>query len=180
MNYVEFTDSFLLRLAKSYKMGKVGLHALVDFDLWKQLFPDQDGQQGVLRWSQISFNAFTLDDEDHSLCLFYHIPLQNIKNEAMFIAIRFNKKRNELVYYSLRRPKYNDDPWIIFVYDFESERDYKIQEIQGASSLREFKAAIERLPFLPEASPYDKFTELISKGTFIKDLFQHKIKVAVF
>lgn len=161
MTYKDFTDKFLLKLARFYRSGEVSLHGLVDIDLWKKVFPDNDAKHGDILWSNVSFNAFTLDDEENSLLIVYSIPQENEVGRAKFIAMRFDNKRHSLLYYTLRRPKYYDDAWDIFQYDFSSGKNYYIQKIGGTDSLREFKASIEKIEFKENPTLYEKIINII-------------------
>ena len=147
MKYTDFSNTFLLKLALSYRSGQISFHGLVDFHLWKAVFPNNESKSNNFDWRKIGFNAFQLNDKEQSLLIIYSIPHLYTPKEAEFIGIRLNKNRSNLLYYSLRRPKYNDDPWDIFLYDYKSQKDIFINKIQGTDSMREFKNAIEKLEF---------------------------------
>ena len=156
MTYQEFSDTFLPKLATSYLNKEIDFHALIDFELWKKIFPDNELQMDQVNWNGIQFNAFSLDDDKHSLLLVYTIPTHNKKNEAKFIAFRFDNNRNKLLLYSLRRPKYYDELWNIFQYDFKLGKDVYLMKNLGTDSLREFKASIEQIEFQEKTSFFDK------------------------
>lgn len=161
MTYLEFSNIFLLKLASSFRSGFIKIHGLVDFDLWKKTFPDDNSQIGQVIWSNINFNAFKLNDEQESLLIVYTIPIANTSGEAKFIAFRLNKKRDSLLLYSLRRPKFFDDPWDIFQYDFKAHQNIYIKKIGGTDSLREFKASIENLEYKETTPIINKIKTLI-------------------
>lgn len=146
MTYQEFSDKFLVTLASAYRNGTLDLHALIDFNLWKRVFPEEYGNHLRVQWNKISFNAFTLSDSTNSLLLVYKIPEAFKHREAGFIGIRLDNNRKDLYYYSLRHPQYHDEPWMIYQYDFKKSQNIFIEDIHGTNSMREFKASIERMP----------------------------------
>lgn len=147
MTYHEFTDNFILTLAKKYRNNEMPLHALVDIDLWRKVLPDNVSQDNNFHWYNIKLNAFMLEDELRSMLIVYSIPIFNRQNEIKFIGLRFDNNRKRLLYYSLRRPKYNDEAWEIFQYDFEHNEQVFINKIKGTDSLREFRNNIETISF---------------------------------
>lgn len=78
------------------------------------------------------------------------------KNEAEFVGIRFDNNRKQVLYYTLRRPRYNDEAWDIYLYDFDNNSDVILEKIQGTDSLREFKNAIERIPFRDKPTLFER------------------------
>lgn len=152
MTYSDFTNTFLPNLAQAYRDGQIKFHGLVDFDLWKRIFPDEAHGNLDVQWSAISFNAFTLNDKENSLLIVFSIPLFKVKKEAKFIAFRLDNKRKNIVCYSLRRPRYHDDFWQIYLYDYNTRKQYPIAELEGTNSMREFINEISKMPFRQEPS----------------------------
>jgi len=163
MNYQDFTNIFIPNLARLYRDKKIALHALVDFSTWSQVLPEPDELTNDFQWKKISFNAFTLDDEEKSLFIVYSIPLFNQKKEAEFIGIRLNNNRDKLILYSLRRPKYHDDPWDINQYDFDKGDEVFLDKIKGTDSMREFMNAIQQMEFNERPSLFDRMLSHIYK-----------------
>ncbi len=162
MTYFEFTNHFLPQLAQLYLNKEIDFHALVDFDLWKKVFPDVPKADGSFYWNRISFNAFALNDPESSLLLVYNLPLQNTPKEAQFIGIRFNNNRTRLNMYVLRRPRFYDEFWDVFQYNFELGKEIFIEKLRGTNSLREFCADIQRLPFSSSNKP-SLFDRIVTK-----------------
>ncbi len=160
MTTIEFSTEFLPTLASSYLSGELGLHALVDFELWSKIFPNDPEHSGNCKWSNISFNAFQLNDDRQSLLLIYNIPQYNKPKEDKFVGIRIDNNNRQLLYYTLRRPKYNDEPWDICNYDFKSKKEIFLEKINGTDSLREFKQAIEKMPF-SKPSPFVRIRSIL-------------------
>jgi len=161
MTYTDFSNIFLRELTLSYRLGKIPFHGLIDFELWKKVSPADDLLPNTFSWSKISFNAFKLKDGQDSLLIIYNIPLMYKPKEAEFVGIRFNNNRKKVLYYTLRRPKYNDDAWDIYSYDFEAKTDIFLEKIQGTDSLREFKNAIERIDFRDKPTTFEKLRSKI-------------------
>ena len=155
MNYTDFSNIFLRELARSYRSGQIGLMGLVDFSLWEKVMPADESETSRFSWKKITFNAFQLADKENSLLLIYNVPIQFIPHEAKFVGIRINKE-HDLVYYTLRRPKYNDEAWDIFVLDFKKGKEVFLDKIHGTDSLREFKNSIERFKFREEPTFFEK------------------------
>lgn len=147
MTYTEFSDKFIPALAKLYREKKIGVHGLVDFDTWKKVFPEPIELISDFHWQRISFNAFVLDDEEKSMLIIYTLPLFNQKNEAQYIGVRLNNKRNAISLYYLRRPQFVDEFWKLYIYDFSRNKDFFIDAIKGANSMREFKKAVTEMDF---------------------------------
>lgn len=162
MNYKEFTQTFLPSLAKEYREGNLPFHALIDFDLWRRVFPDQAAAPGQVQWYAVKLNAFCLNDEERTLLLTFSIPLLNRRDEVKFVGMRINNKQNTLTYYLLRRPRYNDELWDLFQYDFENNQEIFIQKNNGTDSLREFRNTIELLKN-GDTEPVSLF-DVIKKG----------------
>lgn len=163
MTYQDFANKFLLELARSYRNKEHQIHSLIDFELWKKIFPTSYNDMANFDWNKIHFNAFALNDSENSLLIVYNIPTSNSEKEAKFIGLRFNNKRNNVLYYTLRRPRFYDEAWDICQYDFKSNQDNIIDKIKGTDSMREFKNAIERMKFSEQLSLYDRFRNALER-----------------
>ncbi len=161
MTYQDFTNIFIPNLARLYREKKISLHGLVDFHTWSQVLPEPDELTNDFQWKKISFNAFSLEDEENSLLLVYSIPLFNQKKEAEFIGIRLNNNRDKLILYSLRRPRYNDDPWDICQYDFDKGDEVFLDKIKGTDSMREFMNAIQQMEFKEKPTLFERLVNII-------------------
>jgi len=146
MNYKEFTQIFLPQLASEYRDGALPFHALVDVDLWRQVFPDFNAVPGQVQWYTVKLNAFSLNDAEQTLLLTYSLPERREKEEAKFIGLRINNMTHSLNYYLLRRPSVVDEAWNLFQYNFTEKKEIFVQKIDCTDSLREFRNFIERLP----------------------------------
>lgn len=161
MTYQEFTDTFIPQLALLYRQKKITLHGLVDFNLWSQILPESDELYSDFQWNKISFNAFVLNDEEKSLFIVYSIPLFKNKKEAEFIGIRLDNNRDNLILYSLRRPKFHDDAWDICQYDFDKGDEVFLEKIKGTDSMREFMNAIQNMEYKDKPSFYDRMMDYV-------------------
>lgn len=146
MNYKEFTQIFLPQLASEYRDGTLPFHALVDVDLWRQVFPDFNAKPGQVQWYTVKLNAFQLNDEGENLLLTFTLPERREEKEAKFIGMRINNMAHTLRFYLLRRPSVVDEPWEIFQYNFDLKKEIFVRKMDSTDSLREFKNNIERLP----------------------------------
>ncbi|MBE6330980.1 MAG: hypothetical protein K6E73_11715 [Bacteroidales bacterium] len=162
MTYSDFTNIFLPKLACAYRDGQIKFHALVDFDLWKKIFPDESHGNFDVQWSAISFNAYVLNDEEKSLLIVFSIPLFKIKREAKFVAFRLDNKRKRIVCYYLRRPQYHDDYWKIYLYDMKMRKEYFITDLSDTDSMRVFIKDITDLPFRENATIMEKLATTIN------------------
>lgn len=173
MTYREFTDEFLPTLATLYRKQEAnfGLHSLVDLDLWQRVFPCKPGVADQIQWYAIRRNAFVLDDSVGSLLITFSLPEPQHTDDAKFVAMRIERGTHTLQYYTLRRPRYIDDPWDINQYSFEKQKEIFRQKLQATDSLREFKCAISRLP---NSEPRDHSIKEIFTTTFrnLKDSFK--------
>lgn len=164
MTYKEFSETFLLDLARSYRNGKIPFHALVDKDLWQRIFLDNETGIHSLRWYNIKINPYLLSDSESSLLIVFSIPIQNLSKETKFIGMRFNSNRSTILFYSLCRPHYVDEAWDIFQYDFERSEYTFVSKIHGTDSLREFRNNIERIPFREKPSIFERvLSRIINK-----------------
>lgn len=166
MTYSDFAEKFLPQLAELYLNKQLPFHGLVDFDLWKKVFPEGQDLTHPFYWNRIKFNAFPLGDEESSLLLVYSIPMNNTPKEIQFIGIRFDKNRNHLNYYTLRRPRFYDDFWNIFQYNFKTSQEIYLEKLQGTNSIREFCFGIKRIPFKPEETKPSMFDRVFTKVFF--------------
>lgn len=161
MNYSEFSHIFLPQLAKEYREGTLPFHALVDIDLWRQVFPDMNAKPGQVQWYTIKLNAYSLNDDNNSLLLTYSLPERREKEEAKFIGLRINNINRTLTYYILRRPSVVDEHWDLYQYNFAQQHEDFVQKIQTTDSLREFRNCIEHLS--QTAQPGESLISLFKK-----------------
>lgn len=172
MNISEFTDIFLPHLLAEHIAGELPFHALVDTDLWKQVFPETNNvneKPGIL-WYQIQLNSFSL--QDGTLLLTYTLPEPSQVGQPKFAGIRLNRATNEAVYYVLYKPKFYDDQWDIMYLPLpQGQQKMKMEfkcKIDGTSSLRNFVFTVQQLKFTSE-----------DYGTTIMDLFKRRFKDAL-
>lgn len=163
MTYIEFANHFLPQLATHYIKNQIPFHGLVDFDLWKKVFPDGQQASNPFYWNRIKFNAFILDDDARSLLIVYSIPLQNQPKEAQFIGIRLDNNRKQVNLYALRRPRFYDELWDVFQYNFETHNEVFIDKLKGTNSLREFCVGVQRLPFTANNAKPSLFDRIVTK-----------------
>ena len=163
MTYTEFTDIFLPALATSYRNGSMKFHGLFDFDLWKRIFPDENNRAGELQWSEVQFNAFALNDKEKSLFIVFSLPERVKPDEAKYIGFRLDSNRKRIACYSMRRPKYHDDPWQIFQYDYKRRGLTYSAEVMGTNSMREFINTIEKFDFQETPSFAERFSDVLRR-----------------
>lgn len=176
MNISDFTLEFLPSLALQYTKGEITFRGLIDFDLWKKLFPTPDGEnrRDEINWSQIRFNAFSLQDE--SLLLTFELPNPTQPKQPKYIGIRINRKSRDTRYYVLLRARYYDEPWEIHSIDFTSantEGKHNLQflrMIEGTWSLRNFVLSIQQTPLLEEkTSLFSKLKDRLKPQNLFQD-----------
>ena len=160
MTIQEFTDNFLPTLSLKYKRGEMDLHALVDIETWRKVFPDNREVYHDFLWYQIKLNSFAL--KDGTGLIVYSLPEPNKTGERKFIGIRFDNKSRDLSYYVLERPRFYDATWEIYQYSFANHKYVFDYMINGTHSLRDFVNTI------------DAHKAEMPKGLF--DYFKEKIK----
>lgn len=172
MNISEFTNIFLPNLLSLHIDGELPFHALVDTDLWKQVFPESSTSNedpGIL-WYQIQLNSFSL--QDGTLLLTYTLPEPGQPNLPKFAGIRLNRQTHEAVYYVLYKPKFYDDQWDIWYLPLpQGKQKMKMEfkcKIDGTSSLRNFVFTVQQLQFGSE-----------DYGTTLMDLLKRRVKDAL-
>lgn len=154
MNISEFSNIFLPQLVKDYSEGNLDFHALVDFDLWKQVFisPADATEEGRFLWYQIQFNSFEL--RDHTMLLTYTLPIPIKQGLPKFIGIRIDRTKRIAHYYVLTKPQNVDDAWDIFWMPFpKASSKMKLEfkcKIDGTDSLRNFVLSVQHLPFIDQ------------------------------
>ena len=87
MDTYQFTDIFLPRLVLEYVRGTMPLHALVDLDLWKKVFP----YKGNKRNPQLNLNLVEIYCQalpDRTLLFIFLLPQPKKPEEAKFAVIR--------------------------------------------------------------------------------------------
>lgn len=171
MKIKDFTYTFLPTLVEAYLRKELPFSALVDLDIWKELFPYDSTSAGVdLPWSQVKLLAKPLDDG--TLILIYSLPEPMDTKIAKFVAVRIDRDSidsyNKLSkseqksdncpvrYYALVRPLYHDDIWDIMQFDLSNTKRYNLDNMSwymknnGTWSLRAFVNTIENQPMYPE------------------------------
>ena len=159
MTIQEFSDIFLPTLSLQYKRGKLDLHALVDIETWKSVFPDtREGYHDFL-WYQIKLNSFALSDG--TALIVYSLPEPQKSVERKFIGLRFDNKTRDLYYYVLVRPRFYDSEWEIQQYSFSNKKFLFDFFINGTHSLRDFVNTINlHKPEVPK-SLFEVFIEKV-------------------
>lgn len=169
MDILSFTDDFLPRLVARYVDGKLPLHAMLDIDLWRQLFPD-DGQAEQFHWYQISITSNPL--QDGTLLLTFILPEPTTARAPKFAAIRIpadHVTSRSAILYILRKPASIFDQWDIYqtaftpIQEDEAEQGTKAEarryearfccKIQDTDSLRNFVFTVQQNPYDPAAQP---------------------------
>ena len=151
MNIIELTHTFLPNLVKEYTAGHLDLHALVDFDLWRTIFPESANapEEGRFLWYQIRLNAFVLKDD--TLLLVYTLPVPLQKGHPKFVAIRLDRDTRQAHYYLLQKPQSIEDQWDILWLPFPKAADrMKLEfkcKIDGTDSLRNMVLTVQQQPF---------------------------------
>lgn len=159
MTIQEFSDIFLPTLSLQYKRGKMDLHALVDIETWKSVFPDTcEGYHDFL-WYQIKLNAFALSDGTGLIV--YSLPEPQKSGGRKFIGLRLDNKTRDLYYYVLVRPRFYDSEWEIQQYSFSNKKFLFDFFINGTHSLRDFVNTINaHKPEVPK-SLFEVFIEKV-------------------
>ena len=163
MTIQEFTDNFLPTLSLKYKKGELDLHALVDVDTWRKVFPDNRDSYHDFLWYQIKLNSFAL--KDGTGLIVYSLPEPSKTGERKFIGIRFDNKSRDLFYYVLVRPRFYDSTWEIFQYSFANRKYVFDFMINGTHSLRDFVNTIDANKAEMPKGLFDYFKDKI-KETF--------------
>lgn len=151
MTIRDFTHTFLPQLVLEYSQGTLDLHALVDVDLWKRIFPDQTDNSSDERffWYQVRLNSFEL--KDSTLLLTYTLPTPMFKDQAKFCGIRVNRQTRQAHYYLLTKPQSIEDQWDILWMPFPKASEKKKLEflckIDGTDSLRNFVLTVQHQDF---------------------------------
>lgn len=159
MTITEFAFRFLPQLVNRYRMGDLPFHALVDFDLWKQIFPDQTGlvDQTNLKWYTVQLCAHCMTDD--TLLLSFTFPQPTRVGEPKIAGIRLDRTQQTAEYYVLTKPRHYDDDWDIVTplvdNDTASTGDSKTTDakptfrckILGTDSLRNFVNSVQQRPF---------------------------------
>lgn len=98
MNVIEFSDTLLPHLLLSYTRGEIPFHALVDLDLWRQLFPDDaarlDDAEALapqFDWHEVRIAGHSLPDG--TLLLTYTLPQPKAPGDPKYAAIRIDRRQ---------------------------------------------------------------------------------------
>lgn len=141
MNIQEFADCFLPTLVQKYNKGELGLHALVDLETWRSVFPDDKYNIKDFHWYQIKLNSFAL--KDGTGLIVYTLPEPHKAGGRKFIGIRFDNKTRVVNYYVLVRPRFYDSTWEILQYSFAEKKFLFDYVVNGTHSLRDFVNTID-------------------------------------
>lgn len=169
MNIIAYTYDFMPHLVETYIRREVGIEALIDFDLWMQLFPipPAESRHDEINWRQFKWNAFLLQDD--TLLLTYELPNPRVAREPKFIGIRIDRKTRDVRYYVLERAVYYDEPWLIRQIDYTSGNTngkYPLKfafAIDGTWSLRNFVLTIQKHPLIEERLSWsEQLKEMLS------------------
>lgn len=163
MDILLFVDHFLPQIVSGYADGQLPFHSLVDFDLWRRIFPEGNAEK-QFHWYQVSLTCNPL--QDGSLLLTFILPEPTASNEPKFAAIRLKPAANDkrrCIYYTLRKPASVFDQWDIYQLPFDSSdatpdepghscRDRLpepafCRKIQDTDSLRNFVFSVQQEPF---------------------------------
>jgi len=153
MDLNDFSKIFLPNLVSEYVKGTLPLHALVDLDTWKKVFPDKGYKQSKqFPWYQVEFTCNAL--KDRTILLSFILPQPKKYGEAKYAAIRLNPEEHaqrRAVYYILTKPQNYDDQWDIHYLPLplgadKMELKFK-QKITGTDSLRNFVYDVQQIPF---------------------------------
>lgn len=168
MTISQFTQTFLPQLVRSYADGQLPFHALVDIDLWRRLFPDQQDvaeSDDRFFWYQIRLNSFEL--KDRTLLLTYTLPTPMRKGLPKLAGIRLNRSTRQAHYYLLTKPQSVDDAWDIHWLPLPKAADRMKPEfrckIDGTDSLRNFVLTVQHLDF----------TDADYNASLLSSLFRH-------
>lgn len=156
MDIVEFTDIFLPNILSLYVDGEMPLHALVDIDTWKRVFPfGPSHPENEIQWYQVQISCNLL--KDHTLLFTFTLPEPTSPNETKFAAFRLNPQDKDIthaVYYVLRKPQCVDDDWNIFYLPFPEGRNKRAlkfcRKIDGTDSLRNFILTVQQIDFVDQ------------------------------
>lgn len=161
MELLHFTDIFIPRLVSLYVDGELPIHALVDFDTWKKVYPEglSSGDINTFHWYQFSLTCNQL--KDGTLLFTFILPTAMRHGDPQFAAIRLDpqdKIERKAVYYVMRRPSNIDDQWDIFWIPFPKANDKMelkfCKKVEDTNSLRNFVYAVQQTEF--DASDYDR------------------------
>lgn len=160
MTTIEFTDIFLPHLVRLYVNEEFPLHALVDTDLWRRVFPEtaqvgepQQAADPQFHWYEVRIACHPLQDQ--TLLLTYTLPEPAQKGEPKFVAIRLNTQTRDArraVLYTLRKPASIFDQWDIHYLPLPNQQNRTEQKfrckIEGTDSLRNFVLSVQHIDFL--------------------------------
>ncbi len=157
METVQFSKIFLPRLVFEYVRGTMPLHALVDIDTWKKVFPDQGHKRSNhILWNQIEIFCQALPDR--TLLIIFKLPQPKKYEEVKYAAIRLNPEVHDeksAVYYVLSKPQSSEDLWDISYLPLplgEDKMELKFkQKASGADDLCNFIYDVQQIDFNDES-----------------------------
>ncbi len=150
----DFTDILLPHLIQLYTDGQLPLHALVDIDLWQQIFPERRPlASGHFHWYEVSLTCNPLQDQ--TLLLSFILPQPLVYGDPKFASIRIDPQSSDSrrsALYTLHKPASIFDNWSIrclhFTADTEQTQQPSVIQMIGTDSLRNFVLAVQQIPFL--------------------------------
>lgn len=170
MTIAEFTDTLLPLLIDGYVKEELPLHALVDIDTWKNVFPENPTfGTNQFHWYQISFTCNKL--KDGTVLLTYKLPEPLEYKQPKFAGIRLNlndRSNKRVVFYVLRKPAKVDEHWDLYYMPFplgNGKMKFKFDsKIDDADTVRNFVYSVQKTSFLEKANKRTKWGA-------IKDIF---------
>ena len=171
MDTTEFSKIFLPNIVSEYLRGTRPLHALVDIDAWKKVYPNQGHKRGNrIRWNQVEFTCYAL--QDRTLLLTFILPQPEKYGEVKYVAIRLKPEEHDekqSVIYVLTKPQDPDDKWDISYLPLplgaeKMELKFK-QKISGTDNLRNFVQDVQQIDFYDDSynkSFLDDFRDIFS------------------
>lgn len=153
MSISDFTDTLLPHLLRLYLGGELPFHALVDIDLWQQVFPvSPTSSTQQIDWKKIQLSSQPLTDG--TLLLTYSLPQASRTGQPKYVAIRTNPEDRDsqrAVLYTLRKPIDVADCWDVFYLPFPNQEDKTEQrfrcKLEGEDSLCNFVKTVQQISF---------------------------------
>ena len=170
MDTNQFTNIFLPRLVFEYVRGTMPLHALVDLDLWRKVFPYKGNKRNPqLNLNLVEFCCQALPDR--TLLFTFVLPQPKKPEDAKFAVIRLKPEEHTVrraVYYTLSKPQSDEDPWDICHLPLplganKMELKFK-QKASGGDDLCNFIRDVQQIDFNDDSynkSLLDDFRDLL-------------------
>lgn len=157
MDTNQFTNIFLPRLVFEYVRGTMPLHALVDLDLWRKVFPYKGNKRNPqLNLNLVEFCCQALPNR--TLLFTFVLPQPKKPEDAKFATIRLKPEEHAIrraVYYTLSMPQSDEDPWDIYYLPLplgadKMELKFK-QKASGGDDLCNFIRDVQQIDFNDES-----------------------------